>query len=152
MAKVFLSHATEDHAKAEQVLGWLTGHDVFYDKTKIRPGDYWQTKIFDELRRADAVVCIYTPTYNTRWWCVAELAIAHSLGRRIIAVRFRPDTRHDVLDQLQHIDVTDSDEDDARERLTEELFRLDNAGGRAVPDGSSPFPGLEPLDTDSRRY
>jgi hypothetical protein len=39
----------------------------------------------------------------------------------------------------------------ARANLREALHRLDAAGGWGWPDEASPFPGLEPFDTDRHR-
>src|SRR5687768_14387829 len=63
MARVFLSHASEDHRLAHEVLGWLAeaGHEVFLDqdlRAGIAVGEEWEQRLFERLRWADAVVCL----------------------------------------------------------------------------------------------
>ena len=68
MARVFVSHASEDLEFAEQVHGWLVddGHEVFSDRDLrdgIGVGEDWEQRLYERLRWADAVVCVVTSAY-----------------------------------------------------------------------------------------
>jgi hypothetical protein len=68
VANVFISHAGADTGLAEQVHRWLKKqhHDAFFDRDVddgVLPGEEWQGRLYAELRKADAVVCILTEAY-----------------------------------------------------------------------------------------
>ena len=68
MAKVFVSHASEDLRFAEEVHRWLVddGHEVFLDRDLrdgIGVGEDWEQRLYQRLRWADAVVCVVTSAY-----------------------------------------------------------------------------------------
>ncbi len=154
MARVFLSHATVDRIPTETVHGWLTaaGHDAFLDhhpEDGIAPGEAWEVRLHERLRWADAVVSMITSAYLRSTWCTAEVAIARNRGALIIPVLFEPGVSHPLLSSLQHVDGT-TRLDTARDRLVEQLTRIDNSGG-TLPDGVSPYPGLRPFDRDLNR-
>ena len=91
MAKVFVSHASEDLGFAEEVHGWLVddGHEVFLDRDLrdgIGVGEDWEQRLYERLRWADAVVCVVTSAYVASQWCTAEVAIARSRGSRLLPV------------------------------------------------------------------
>lgn len=61
MAKVFLSYASPDEARANEIFGWLrdAGHEVFFDRDPHRGiefGEDWKLRLYRELRRTDAVI------------------------------------------------------------------------------------------------
>ncbi|MEV8437971.1 TIR domain-containing protein [Actinosynnema sp. NPDC051121] len=148
VAKVFLSYATPDRAVAGAILAWLrdAGHDVFLDHDRergIELGEDWKPRLYRELRRADAVVCLLTPAYLVSTWCTAEVAIADSLGCRILPLRTTPDP-HPLLDRQQHSDFG-QDPVEARKWLLATLKRIDADGGGEWHDGDNPYPGLEPF-------
>ena len=92
MARVFVSHASEDHLVATQLHQWLVddGHDVFLDqdlRDGIALGEKWEQRLYERLRWADAVVCLITASYNNSAWCAAEVGIARSQGSRLLPVR-----------------------------------------------------------------
>ena len=65
MARVFVSHASEDRKCAGQLHRWLVaeGHEVFWDQDPgdgIAVGDEWERRLHERLRWADAVVCVVT--------------------------------------------------------------------------------------------
>jgi hypothetical protein len=152
MARVFISHSSEDAAVAAEVHGWLVdgGHEAFLDQDLsdgILAGEEWERRLHQRLRWADAIVCLLTSAYLTSVWCTAELAIAQSRGSRLLPVQAEPGVRHPLLDSTQYTDMT-HDAKWARTRLAEALLRVDAAGGFGWPDDRSPFPGLRPLNTD----
>jgi TIR domain len=157
VAKVFVSHASEDHIAATKLHQWLgdDGHDVFLDqdlRDGIAVGEEWEQRLYERLRWADAVVCLITAAYNNSAWCAAEVGIARSQGSRLLPVRAEPGEVHPLLmpSQYQYADLA-SDALAARTALCAALRRLDAAGGWGWPDGRSPFPGLRRFDTELHR-
>lgn len=148
MAKVFVSHASQDLALACDVHGWLVnaGHDVFLDQDLrggIAGGEEWEKRLYDELRRVDAVVCVVTSAFLASRWCTAEVAIARSRGIRLVPVLAEPGVRDPLLTSSHHTDLA-KDPDRARDFLLEALRRVE----ASWPEDRSPFPGLAPLDVD----
>lgn len=85
MARVFVSHAGEDSAPAGRLHRWLVdaGHEVFlaHDlRDGVAVGEEWEQRLYDELRLADAVVCVLSRAYLASRWCTAELSIARGRG------------------------------------------------------------------------
>ena len=154
MAKVFVSHASEDLGFAEEVHAWLVddGHEVFLDRDLrdgIGVGEDWEQRLYERLRWADAVVCVVTSAYVASQWCTAEVAIARSRGSRLLPVLAESGVTHPLLKSFQYADATRNGSA-ARARLAEALRRVDQTGGLGWPDERSPFPGLRPFDTDER--
>ncbi|MDQ3762875.1 MAG: TIR domain-containing protein [Actinomycetota bacterium] len=155
MARVFVSHASEDRALAGELHGWLDneGHDVFLAedlRNGIAVGEEWQQRLHERLRWADAVVCVITSAYLASRWCTAEAAISWSRGSRLLPLRAEPGVADPLLTSVQHTDYT-RDPNAARTALDEALRRVDAAGGWGWPDDRSPFPGLRPFDVDRHR-
>jgi TIR domain len=48
----------------------------------IPAGIVWKRKLYQELSRVDAVVCVVTRAYLESMWCTVEVAIADSRGCR----------------------------------------------------------------------
>jgi WD40 repeat protein len=150
MARVFISHTSQDDECAAGVYRWLVGegHEVFLDRDLrdgLRVGEQWERRLHERLRWADAVVCVLTRAYLASTWCAAEVGIALSRGSRVLPVRAEPGVMHPLLTSLQHVDLT-VDSSAGRMALVEELRRVDAVGGWGWPDDRSPFPGLRPLD------
>ena len=99
MARVFVSHASEDQLVAARLHGWLVGdgHEVFLDRDLrdgIGVGEVWEQRLYERLRWADAVVCLVTSAYRDSVWCAAEVGIARSLGSRLLPVLAEPGQAH----------------------------------------------------------
>ena len=155
MARIFLSHASEDLALAGELHRWLieAGHQVFLDqdlRDGIAVGEEWEQRLHERLRWANAVVCVVTSAYLASEWCTAEVSIARSRGNRLLPVRAEPGVAHALLKSIQHTDLT-RDPVTARVALAEALRRVDDAGDSGWPDDRSPFPGLRPFDIDRHR-
>ncbi|MGH3929001.1 MAG: toll/interleukin-1 receptor domain-containing protein, partial [Pseudonocardiaceae bacterium] len=111
MARVFVSHAGEDLALAREVHRWLigAGHEVFLAqdlRAGIAVGEAWERRLHDELRRADAVVCLVTSASVGSRWCTAEVTIARYRGSRLLPVRAEPNVVDPLLASVQHTDLT----------------------------------------------
>ncbi|MGH3771750.1 MAG: toll/interleukin-1 receptor domain-containing protein [Pseudonocardiaceae bacterium] len=146
VARVFISHASEDSALSGELHRWLdeAGHELFLAqdlRDGIVPGEQWRQRLYKQLRWADAVVCVITSAYLASTWCTAEVAIAQSRESKLFPVLAEPGVVHILLGDIQHIDLRR----DPRAALVEAL--------RAVgwPDDRSPFPGLRPFDVDQHR-
>ena len=156
MASVFISHAGADIGLAEKVHRWLIedGHDAFLDRDindGILPGEEWEERLYKELRKADAVVCITTQAYLRSVWCAAEIGAARGLGSELLPVRFSADCdRHTLLKAINDVDAL-RDPAGARESLRVKLAKIDGTGGRGWPDDRSPYPGLRAFERDEHR-
>ncbi|MGH3931501.1 MAG: toll/interleukin-1 receptor domain-containing protein, partial [Pseudonocardiaceae bacterium] len=78
MARVFISYAREDLARAREVRHWLVDsrHEVFLDQDAqdgIPVGEAWRQRLGERLRWADAVVCVVTSASVASSWCTAEV-------------------------------------------------------------------------------
>jgi hypothetical protein len=70
VARVFISHASEDREPTDEVHRWLVaeGHEVFLDRdlrSGMVVGEEWEQR----LRWADAVVCVVTSAFLASKWC-----------------------------------------------------------------------------------
>lgn len=151
MARVFISHASDDESVAGRVHGWLVddGHEVFRAhslRDGIPVGVDWEQRLHDELRRADAVVCVVTSAFLTSRWCTAEVAIARSRGCRLLPVRAEPGLIDPLLSSVQYVDMT-REPDEVRPFLAGALRQL----GAVWPGDRSPFPGLLPFEADQHQ-
>jgi len=155
VARVFISHASEDLALADELHRWLVddGHQVFLDqdlRDGIAVGEEWEQRLHERLRWANGVVCVVTSAYLASEWCTAEVSIARSRGNRLLPVRAEPGVTHALLKSIQHADLT-RDRVAARAALAEALRRVDDVGDPGWPGDRSPFPGLRPFDVDRHR-
>ena len=155
MARVFISHASEDLALAGELHRWLVGHghEVFLDqdlRDGIAVGEEWEQRLHERLRWANAVVCVITSAYLASKWCTAEISLARSRGNRLLPVQAEPGVTQPLLKSIQHTDLT-RDRAAACAALAEALRRVDNLGDPGWPDDRSPFPGLRPFGVDRHR-
>jgi hypothetical protein len=151
VARVFVSHASQDHLLAAELHDWLTkqGHNVFLDqdlRDGIVLGEDWEQRLYERLRWADAVLCLITASYCESAWCTAEVGIARFEGCRLLPLQAQPGQFHPLLMPSRH-QYTDwvGDPERARHALGEALRRMGPTGGWDWPGGLSPFPGLRRL-------
>jgi hypothetical protein len=152
VARVFISHASEDLALACELHQWLikVGHEVFLDRDVhdgIVLGEPWRERLQERLRWADAMVCVVSSAYLASTWCTAEVAIAQSQGARLLPLRVEPGLAHPLLSsEVQYTPVVSGNLVVVRAAVAEALRRIDAAGGAGWPDDRPPFPGLRPFD------
>jgi WD40 repeat protein len=157
VANIFISYARADSDWADRVHQWLSadGHECFLDRHKndgVVVGDDWQQRMFERLRRADALVCVVTPSYLKSVWCAVEIGAARVSGSEILPVNAsaEPFPEGGLLNLTQYLDAA-RNPDEACERLLARLNIIDGGGGRGWPDDRSPYPGLRALQTDEHR-
>jgi energy-coupling factor transporter ATP-binding protein EcfA2 len=151
VARVFVSHASEDRALAAEVHQWLVedDHEVFLDqdlRDGIAAGEEWERRLHEQLRRANVVVCVVTSAYRDSMWCAVEIGIARSRGSQLLPLCAEPGVVHPLLTSLQHFDYT-TELSTARAAVLKALRQVDIIW----PDDRSPFPGLRPFDTEQHR-
>jgi hypothetical protein len=106
-----MSYASADrHAVAElHRLLVESGQEVFVDSDRrdgIRVGEDWKQRLYAQLRGADAVVCAVSSAYAASQWCAIEIAVAQTLGTRLLPLSIEPAARHPLLRDVQHLDYT----------------------------------------------
>jgi hypothetical protein len=94
-------------------------------------GEQWKRRLHEQLRWADAVVCVVTSAYLASRWCAAEVASAVSRGSRLLPVHAETGVTDPLLEDFQHTDMA-QDSGAARAWLVEALHRVDAAGGWGV--------------------
>lgn len=87
-AQVFLSHSSRDADLAQEVHDELVeaGYAVFLDHHPddgIRAGQRWESSLWRQLGRADAVVVLFTSHWLASPWCVAEAVVARRQGKMV---------------------------------------------------------------------
>jgi TIR domain len=113
LAQVFISHSSKDNDLAAEVKDWLKadGHDVFLDYDRhdgIRDGEPWEDRLYEQLRAADAVLCIVTGDYVASQWCFGEIIAAKTLGSRIVPLMAKEGVRYPLLADLQDVAYHDA--------------------------------------------
>lgn len=139
MVRVFISHASQDRALADQLHRWLVeaGHEVFLApdlRDGIVLGEEWERRLHEELRWADAVVCVVTSAFLASRWCTAEIAIARSRGIRLLPLQAEAGVTDPLLKSVHHSDLRGAPAT-ARTALIEALCQV----GATSWNGRSPF-------------
>ncbi|KOV87163.1 TIR domain-containing protein [Nocardia sp. NRRL S-836] len=154
MARVFISYASQNLARALEVASWLTadGHEAFVDQDPARGltvGEDWERQLRDRLRWADVVVCLITAAYARSVWCSTEALFARWLGSVVVPVLTEPGAEHPLLRfPVQFADLT-TDQPLARARLIEAVRRTDQLT-TGWSQRQSPYPGLRAFDAGLR--
>src|SRR5262245_64769937 len=122
MTAIFVSHRSSDNAEAAALQRWLAeqGHEqLFLDfdpAEGIPAGVDWEQRLYQELRRCQALLIVLTPAWLASMWCRNELAIAREKGKVIFIVRAAPCADGPVIPSIQEVDLTE-DRDTALEEL-----------------------------------
>jgi formylglycine-generating enzyme required for sulfatase activity len=77
--RIFLSYASEDRSHIEPIRYALgeQGHDVFYDREDLKPGEAFDSRIRAAIERCDLFICFLTPhTTDAGSYTLNELAVA----------------------------------------------------------------------------
>ena len=76
--RIFLSYASEDRARIEPIRFALAeqGHDIFYDREDLQPGEAFDSRIRAAIERSDLFICFLTPhTIDAGSYTLNELAV-----------------------------------------------------------------------------
>ncbi len=156
-AQIFLSHSNRDRADCDAISAALRRRDmdpifVDYDPADgIPPGRDWELELYQALRRCDVVLALDSAAWRRSRWCFTEVALARSLGKKVILLRStRPPKSAAgaaaLVRDTQAFVLTGGI--DAAEPLFAELKRL-GIGSRLRfrwDPSRSPYVGLSPLD------
>lgn len=83
--RIFLSYASEDRERIEPIRYALAeqGHDIFYDREDLKPGEAFDTRIRAAIERSDLFVCFLTPnTVDAGSYTLSELSVAERMWPR----------------------------------------------------------------------
>ena len=60
--RIFLSYASEDRERIEPIRFALAeqGHDIFYDREDLKPGESYDSRIRTAIERTDLFICFLT--------------------------------------------------------------------------------------------
>ena len=108
--RIFLSYASEDRPRIEPIRYALgeQGHDVFYDREDLKPGEAFDTKIRAAIERCDLFVCFLTPhTVDAGSYTLNELAVAERIwplaDGRVLPVILADVPRKDIPAYLRSV-------------------------------------------------
>ena len=138
MARVFLSYARDDVEVARELAGVLdrAGHTVWWDR-HIHGGANFSNEIDRELRAADVVVVLWSPTSITSAWVQDEAAEGRDSNRLVPATlgSVKPPLG---FRQLQCVDLTSWHEEDRTQPIDDLIEAFAKVAG-----GTSPGKKLE---------
>lgn len=106
MPKIFISHSSQDNAKALAVAQWLETMgwgNPFLDiapKHGLAPGKRWREALTAAAGRCEAVICLLSQAWLNSGECRGEFAFACYLGKALIGV---------IVDS--HVDLKDIPEE-----------------------------------------
>src|SRR5262249_14918379 len=155
LARVFVCHASSkpdrDAAREIHELLGMVGHEAFVDFDRhggVRVGERWEQRLYVELVKSDAVVCVVSSSFMASPWCDREVAIAKALGKQLIPLSIERGVRHPLLEDLHHDDYL-ANREGAIVGVVNALRGIPGADGWS--DDRSPFPGLRAFDADWQR-
>ena len=119
MARIFISHSSQDNAAAMAVSQWLGEHgwdDLFLDldpERGLKAGERWQESLKHAAERCQLVLFLISPAWHESKWCVAEFLLAKQMNKRIAAAIIEPVDLGDLPGELtaewQLVDLTAGD-------------------------------------------
>src|SRR5918994_2118985 len=151
MASLFISHSSSDRDAAQRLGERLRAEGfaaLFLDfdpEQGIPAGRNWESELYAQLRKTDAVIFLASAASVASRWCFAEVSLARSLGKPVFPLRLEGDARLELLDDAQWLDLAEGER--AYARLWEGLRQtgLDPADSFAWDPTRRPYPGLEPF-------
>lgn len=155
MTAIFVSHRSSDNAEAQALKDWLgaQGHEqLFLDfdpADGIPAGVDWEQRLYQELRRCQALLIVLTPAWLESMWCRNELAIAREKGKAVFIVRVKPCDTGPLIPAIQEVDLT-ADRDGGLAKLARGLKEhgLDPASAFDWRPGRPIYPGLAAFDVE----
>src|SRR4029078_2436412 len=80
--RIFLRYASEDRDRMEPIRFALAeqGHDIFYDREDLKPGESYDSRIWSAIQRTNLFICFLTPpTVDAGSYTRSELAVAERM-------------------------------------------------------------------------
>jgi hypothetical protein len=156
MASIFLSHSSQDNEAAWDLSRRLKEHgydSLFLDfdpHSGIKAGRDWERELYQNLKRASAVVVLCSPHSMASRWCFVEIAQAKSLGKAIFPVKISPCEVETILEDRQVIDFVALGVDEGCRRLFDGLYvaGLDPRDSLHWDPKRPPYPGLHCFDAE----
>jgi adenylate cyclase len=129
LAKVFLSYSREDEATAKQLADGIgrAGHDVWWDR-HIQGGSRFSSEIDRELKSAEAVVVVWSPTSVESAWVQDEAAEGRDTGR-LVPVTIGGSRPPLGFRQFHTVDLAEWNGDGAPERFEDLLEAISKTAG-----------------------
>jgi TIR domain-containing protein len=110
--KIFLSYSSKDRASAEEISLALTasGHDVFFDRVLLKPGDGYNRRLSEAIDQADAFVFLITPdSIRSGTYSLSELKFAREKWprpeNRVLPVMLKPTALEAIPPYLKAITI-----------------------------------------------
>ena len=113
--RIFISHKSRDKeaAKAiDEILNLAGGKELkTFLSERIHPGVTWPQEIWDNLKRSDWLILLYTDPSEEWDWCLFEAGFAAGVGTsRLICLHTEEVMQPKPLQQWQSVRVNDKDE------------------------------------------
>ena len=144
MARVFLSYARDDVETAKKLAAVLTdaGQTVWWDR-HLHGGANFSNEIDRELKNAEAVMVLWSPSSIASAWVQDEAAEGRDSGRLV------PATLDSVkpplgFRQLQCVDLSPWDKDGRSEPIEDLIAAISKMAGERAPEKSSEAPAETP--------
>ena len=149
MPAIFISHSSQDNARATEIRDWLAGlgfEQVFLDFDKdsgIGAGKEWERELYEAVERCQAVIAIVTAAWLGSKWCFAEVTNARAQGKPVFPIVFTPDDVRLIGPELQSIQA-ELWNDDGQKHLGDRLKEIaaEIARGYRFDRSRPPWPGI----------
>ena len=102
--KVFISHASTDHALVHVLAGALAEHgiDGLVAGRRMSPGTRLDKKVRDMIEESDCVVVINTPSASRSRWVQQEVGCARALDKHIVPLKTQRAKLAAMLEGLEY--------------------------------------------------
>lgn len=134
--KVFLSYPSSSRSLADRLRLALEaeGHDVFFDRSDLRSGEYFHQTLREAIDQADVLVFLITPASVKRGsYCLTELSQAEQRwrrpGGRVLPVLVEPTPMADIPPYLQAVTLLQPQGEPVAETVAA-VARLGKGDGR----------------------
>jgi formylglycine-generating enzyme required for sulfatase activity len=108
--RIFLSYASEDRSRVEPIRYALVeqGHNVFFDREDLKPGEAFDSRIRAAIERCDLFVCFLTPyTIDAGSYTLNELSVCERMwpqaDGRVLPVILAEVPRKDIPAYLRSV-------------------------------------------------
>ncbi|HET7544042.1 MAG TPA: TIR domain-containing protein [Polyangiaceae bacterium] len=156
MSAVFISHASQDRAQAEElkralaVAGFGSVFLDFDEKQGIAGGADWEKTLHVRLRGCRVLIALNSHAFRKSTWCHSEVTVAKTLSKVVLPALIDDSEPHEVLRHIQAFNLRDAGDAAKAKGYSGLVAALEKEGlvkGAWDPKTSgSPYPGLEAFD------